>query len=237
MVVESRLRPRAPGDGPHRTFEVHVHVIRRGLSVADGDVPIARIHDQITVLNDMFGMNGTGLSFVLASVDRTTSTAWYDATPGSAREREMKTKLRKGDAAALNIYTLRPSGGVLGWATMPSWYASDPIDDGVVVRHDTLPGGSAAPYNLGRYAVHETGHWVGLYHTFQGGCTSTTNDGVDDTPREKSPSFGCVFRDSCPNDPGPDQITNFMNYTDDACMNEFTFGQVSRMGMQIATYR
>jgi hypothetical protein len=215
-------------------IQVYFHVINKGSGIANGDVPLSMIDNQIAVLNGAF--TGTGWSFNLMSVDRTTNAAWYEMSPGSTTEVEAKAALRQGSADDLNIYTANPGGGLLGWATFPWWYASDPSDDGIVVLYSSLPGGNAAPYNEGDTASHEVGHWMGLYHTFQGGCAKS-GDLVDDTPAERSPAFGCpIGRDTC-RGVGLDPITNFMDYTDDDCMFEFTSGQDARMDAAYSAYR
>ena len=215
-------------------INVYFHVINKGSGIANGDIPASQITAQMNVLNSAY--SGTGWSFNLVSTTRTTNSSWYTAGPGTSAESQMKNALRQGTADDLNIYSSNPGGGLLGWATFPSSYNSKPKDDGVVILYSSVPGGSAAPYNEGDTATHEVGHWMGLYHTFQGGCKKQ-GDLVSDTAPEKSPAFGCpVGRDTCQGG-GSDPITNFMDYTDDDCMFQFTAGQDSRMDAQFTTYR
>lgn len=215
------------------TINVYFHVIRRGTGVSNGDVTTTMINNQINVLNNAFA--SWGWSFNLVTVTRTTNSTWYTKCYGSS-ENQMKNALRQGTADDLNIYSCAPSGGILGYATFPSSYASQPKKDGVVILHSSMPGGTAAPYNLGDTGTHEVGHWMGLYHTFQGGCTGS-GDFVSDTPAEASPAFGCPSgRNTC-STAGNDPITNFMDYTDDSCMFQFSAGQDARMDSMFTTYR
>ena len=218
---------------------VYFHVIRSGTSLSQGDIPDSQIASQMEVLNAAYAP--TGWTFNLVSTDRTTNSTWFTMRDGTNAERQAKTALRRGGADALNVYTVSPSNSSRGWATFPSDYSSHPKDDGVVILYSTLPGGSAAPYNLGDTATHEVGHWMGLYHTFQGGCSRNATGGGDlvaDTPAERSGAFGCpAGRDTCTGISGADPIYNFMDYTDDSCMTTFTAGQDARMDAQFTTFR
>jgi hypothetical protein len=237
--IEARFqaeRAASPEGASLVTINVYFHVINKGTGIANGDVTSQMIDDQIAVLNVAYAPYH--YAFSLQSVDRTTNDTWYTAGAGSTAEAQIKNALRLGSADDLNIYTWNPGGGLLGWATFPWNYPANPKNDGVVLLYSSLPGGTAAPYNLGDTATHEVGHWMGLYHTFQGGCQKNSGDYVSDTCPERSPSYGCPnpAPDTC-RGCGPDPIHNFMDYTDDACMYEFTTGQGARMDSMWATYR
>lgn len=233
-VVDKVLAKGKGGPKAHlTTIDVYFHVITSGSAgwLNGGD-----IQQQIKVLNDAYRPHG--YQFNLVSTDYTNNPAWYSMNYGSTEEAEAKAALRRGSADDLNIYSAGIiEVGLLGWATFPWSYASNPLRDGVVVEYRSLPGGIAEPYDEGDTATHEVGHWLGLLHTFQGGC-SAFNDYVSDTAAEKSPAFGCPLgRDSCAGKPGLDPIENFMDYSDDYCMVEFTAGQRGRMDAAWSTYR
>lgn len=192
------------------------------------------ISAQLKVLNDSYagrtapGAADTPFRFALDHIDYTVNAAWYTVVPGPV-EKQMKSALYQGDSRTLNVYTANIGGGLLGWAFFPKGYNNGrDYFDGVVMLDESMPGGTAGKYAEGDTLTHEVGHWLGLYHTFQGGCTPS-NDFVADTPAESHAQFDCpVGADTC-DAPGLDPIHNFMDYTQDSCMNMFTPGQAKRM--------
>lgn len=195
-----------------------------------GVITDEQIDAQVQVLNDAYA--SCGLTFTVAQVNRYQDEQCYTMS----NESVCKGKYVVDPYHFLNFYTARMGGGLLGYATFPWTLESSPNTDGVVILDTSLPFGSAAPYNEGDTGTHEIGHWVGLYHTFQGACTPR-NDQVSDTPAEKSATSGCpTTKDTCMA-PGVDPVHNYMDYSTDACMTEFTVGQCSRASDMIATYR
>lgn len=234
--------------------DVYYHVVHKDGTVEGGNIPRTMLRAQTKYMNKSFRGHGFGepgartpFHFNFAGADRTKNAGYYnnghpeDFAPGS-QELEMKTELREPSSTAetLNVYTTNLLNvGLLGYAYFPQSYDNGPegpIRDGVVVETQSLPGGSAAPYNLGGTLTHEVGHWVGLYHTFQEGC-SEPGDRVDDTPPQADPTSGCPEgKDTCAA-PGNDPIHNYMDYSDDACYDQFTIGQRERAIDQWYTYR
>jgi hypothetical protein len=199
-----------------------------------GNVTDQQLADQLAVLNAAYA--GSGFQFSHRGTTRTKNTTWYNGCAKSSVERSMKRSLAVDPAHTLNFYSCGLGSGLLGYATFPNYYAEASYMHGVVVLNQSLPGGSATNYNNGDTGTHEVGHYLGLYHTFQGGCADP-GDYVADTPAEAEPAYGCpVGRDSCAS-PGLDPITNFMDYTYDSCMNTFTTDQRIRAQDIVATYR
>jgi pregnancy-associated plasma protein-A/type IX secretion system substrate protein len=234
---------------------VNFHVIYSN-SVAGSNVPDSQLDAQIAVLNNNYagkdyngnpvsGARNTGYTFFKNSVTRTLASGskknWFTATPGGSAERNMKNALVVNPTGSLNFYTNKMGQNLLGWSTFPWNLSSNPNMDGVVIHYGSLPGGYLSPYNLGGTASHEIGHWVGLYHTFQGGCDggncSGAGDLVCDTPSEGTATSGCPSgKDTCP-EAGLDPIHNYMDYSTDICYNNFTAGQDARADFMMATYR
>ena len=192
-------------------IKIYWHVTATSRTVAGGYLTQATLDKQLEVLNTAYAPHG--ISFTQAGVDWTVNASYAN----DRAELAMKKALRKGTYADLNVYFL-PGTQYLGYAHFPRAVTAGSNAfylDGVVIRSSTVPGGSEVPYDLGHTGTHEIGHWLGLYHTFQGGCNGS-GDFVSDTPASASESYGCMpTRDSCPNQPGRDPVTNYMDYSDE----------------------
>lgn len=221
-------------------FHVVLPAAEQGNGTAAEDRLTTLVNAQVDVLNEAYaGRTGTQSSaaspfrFALQGIDFSYNDAWYGVVPGAV-EREMKAATRVGGKNTLNIWTADIGDDLLGWATFPKRKLD--TNDGVVILDESMPGGTAGKYALGDTATHEVGHWLALFHTFQGGCKGQ-GDQVADTPAEATAQFDCpVGADTCAA-PGLDPIHNYMDYTQDSCMYQFTAGQVARMSDAWQQYR
>ena len=228
---------------------VVIHVLYNSEAL---NISQAQIESQLKVLNDDFRRRNSdsintpdrfkpfaadaNIEFVLATADpkgrvttgiirKQTSVAYFTT------DDKIKFSNQGGDDAwdsksYLNIWvgSLRK---VLGYSSAPGGAADK---DGVVITTSAFGTiNTAAPYNLGRTAVHEVGHYLGLKHIW--GDAACGDDGIQDTPTQSSYTTGCPsgFRSTCNNGSLGDMYMNYMDFTNDVCLNLFTEGQKTAM--------
>jgi hypothetical protein len=221
---------------------VVVNVLHR---TAAENISLSQIESQIRILNDDFkGLNGDitqtpsiftnfvsknmKVNFVLQQVIRrsTTKTGWRT---NDDMKRSTKGGINPTDPAkVLNIWVCTLSNGILGYAQFPGGSLST---DGIVVLNTAFgnTGTATAPFNKGRTATHEVGHWLNLKHIW--GDATCGNDMVNDTPQHNTANYGCPavgHLSTCTGTP-VEMTMNYMDYTNDACMYMFSIGQQNRM--------
>ena len=240
------------------TIPVVVHVV---YNTADENISDAQIKSQIAALNRDFSasnqdkgktpapwqglVSNTKIQFALAKKDPKGK-----ATTGITRTKTKVTSFGTDDAVKrkatggvpawptgkyLNLWVCSLGGGLLGYAQFPGGAAAT---DGVVILNTAFgtKGTATAPFNLGRTAVHEVGHWLNLNHIWGDTSDCTGTDHVGDTPGAQLPNYGkpAFPHVSCNNGPNGDMFVNYMDYVDDDTMVMFTAGQVARMQATLA---
>lgn len=254
--IEEFTRQRIQEMGPQEsisgniiTIPVVVHVIYR---TAQENISAAQIQSQIDVLNEDFRRTNadadnrwsqavdTEIQFCLASVDPngnpTTGITRKSSTTTAWGTNDAMKRASSGGVDAwntgeyLNMWVCNIGGGILGYAQFPGGSAAT---DGVVMGPQYFGSSQkgtgfylSAPFDLGRTTTHEVGHFLNLRHIWgDGGCS--VDDFVSDTPTSDAPNYGCTpTHVSCSS---TDMVQNYMDYSDDGCMNLYTAGQKARM--------
>ena len=214
---------------------VVVHVV---YSNAQENISDSQINSQIAVLNDDFRASNSDagnvpsefanlvadseISFTIAGVNRYSSSTQQWGTNDAVKAQYPPVS----PSTTLNIWIANIGGGILGYAQFPGGPAST---DGIVIspQYFGTTGYVSAPFNKGRTATHEVGHYLNLRHIWgDGRCRQ--DDFVADTPDSDGPNYGCPSYPTV-NCRSTDMTMNYMDYTNDACMNMFSEGQKARM--------
>lgn len=236
-----QLRDEKTMNGEIATYTIPVvfHIFTRTVNGrVRGNVPRTAITKQISVMNSAFKTGG--FQFTLQDVKVYSESRYFSNC--DFEETSMKAATAVSPEKYLNIWSC--DSQYLGFAVFPWSYSDKSTKNGVVMDYLTFPKVTGynplTEYDEGDTLVHEVGHFFGLFHTFQGGCTR--GDEISDTPAEKSAAYGRVCqnskpRDTCRTKPGVDPVRNYMDYTDDVCLDHFTDLQYARMRTMAKKYK
>ena len=230
---------------------VVVHIVYNN---SDQNISNDQVRSQIKVLNQDFRKKNADAAYIPAAFKNVAADARIEfrlatldpsgiATDGIVRKStdvtafglddKIKSSLLGGDDAwnrdnYLNLWVGNLSDGMMGYASVPG---CDPQKDGVVIKYTAFGTTSnvLAPFNKGRTAVHEIGHWLGLRHIW--GDADCGDDKIEDTPPQAGPTRGCPSGvvATCSSGAAGNMYMNFMDFTNDECTNMFTEGQTNRM--------
>ena len=206
----------------------------------NGLVSTEVIEEQTEVLNNAY--NDFGYTFVTSNIDSAVNAGWYYATDSHKFETgqwdNTDQYLAMAQAMTIDVtqsinYFWTGARQTSGLGVHPWSFPEDDSRHGLFCGNYTIPGGEPG-LNLGITGVHEVGHYLGLYHTFENGCSSP-GDEVEDTPYQSEANYSCPTSNySCGS---YDDIGNYMDYMDDECLTHFTQGQKDRIDWAIETYR
>ena len=207
----------------------------------DGKVSKNVLKNQISVMNNAFSgtyskqsMIDTNIRFKINKINYINNNNYYKNCDSTAFK---MTKLYSiNNDQNINIIICE-SQFYLGWAYLPWAFSEINKMNAIFISTISLPNKNYNVYNLGMTSVHEVGHYFGLLHTFSESYECVDGDMISDTPVEKYPSFTCGEKNTCPEHDGNDPITNYMDYSPDECMFEFTFLQINRMWDMIDRYK
>jgi Pregnancy-associated plasma protein-A len=202
-----------------------------------GNVTNAQIINQMAVMNatyasSMFTFTMNPDTDIIRRVNSTLYTACY------TQRDAMKLEWGVDVANYMNVYLCKPTGGILGHSSFPNSYVETDKRHGVIIHADTLPGGPAVDYNLGFTLTHEAGHYLGLLHTFQGGCAASdaAGDKIADTPAEATSTYGCpATKDTCTNLTGVDVRANMVLCAGYKALSSLSHRHLSCLPMLSAT--
>jgi hypothetical protein len=241
-IIESGLAIEAVGE--LFTIDTIVHVVHR---TDEENVSDEQVQSQLDVLNRDFRALNEDLAQVPAPWTSLAADSKIEFTLGEVVRHETQREGFGADDSVkrevppvdpsrkLNVWVCSLSGGLLGYAQFPGGPSGT---DGVVVLNQAFgtTGTATAPFNRGRTAVHEVGHYLNLRHIWGDRNDCTGNDFVADTPKARQantgrPTFPHI---TCDNGPHGDMFMNYMDYVDDEAMFMFTLGQITRMNAVLA---